>query len=178
MAFNSTLSAGNIRRLALLKTQRPYFSLNKPKEIKVVLTIRTSIMILFASRFSSMLGGLSRVNFQPLIRNFWKQWVFRSQQAQAACHCFVSLEFLHRKRLERQPYLFICKQANGTNCFHSSMSAKKMCFGDWVPMMFWHWELATWFNPTRNQVMFSCICDLIKFENIESKRFVDSLSIY
>ena len=53
-----------------------------------------------------------------------------------------------------------------------------MFIGDWVPMMFWHWELAIWFNPRRNQVMFGYIRDLIKFENIESKRFVDSLSIY
>lgn len=97
MAFNSTLSAGNIRRLALLKTQRPYFSLNKPKEIKVVLTIRTSIMILFASRFSSMLGGLSRVNFQSFNPEFLKTVSFSQPTSTSSMPLFCFAWVLAQK---------------------------------------------------------------------------------
>lgn len=91
LSLNSTLSTGNIRRLELLKT-RTYFSLTSQKKSKSYLPFGHQLWYYLLPCCAVFLES-----FNPSIWNFWKQWVFRSQQAQATCHCFVSLDFLHIK---------------------------------------------------------------------------------
>ena len=91
LSLNSTLSTGNIRRLELLKT-RTYFSLTSQKKSKSYLPSGHQLWYYLLPCCAVFLES-----FNPSIWNFWKQWVFRSQQAQATCHCFVSLDFLHIK---------------------------------------------------------------------------------
>ena len=91
LSLNSTLSTGNIRRLEKLKT-RTYFSLTSQKKSKSYLPSGHQLWYYLLPCCAVFLES-----FNPSIWNFWKQWVFRSQQAQATCHCFVSLDFLHIK---------------------------------------------------------------------------------
>ena len=127
MAFNSTLSAGNIRRLALLKTQRPYFSLNKPKEIKVVLTIRTSIMILFTSRFASMLGGLSRVNFQSFNPEFLKTMSFSQPTSTSSMPLFCFAWRLAQKAPWKAALLVYMQTSEWNELFSLVLCLQRKC---------------------------------------------------